>query len=61
MSPVANALTVSGGLIGSLAIAGFAVAIPAALVTPVLARASRRRGLTDPLTEPYCGVLRCMT
>lgn len=54
MTPFANALTVSGGLIGGLAIAGFIVAIVAALVTPILARASRLEAWRGPLKlVPY--------
>jgi heat shock protein HtpX len=54
MSPVANALTVSGGLIGGLAIAGFVIAVLAALVTPILARASRLEPWRGPLKlVPY--------
>ena len=54
MTPFANALTVSSGLIGGLAIAGFVVAIAAALITPVLARASRLEAWRGPLKlVPY--------
>ncbi|HYO43946.1 MAG TPA: hypothetical protein VES19_12175 [Candidatus Limnocylindrales bacterium] len=54
MNPVANVLTVSGGLIGGLAIAGFIVAVLAALVTPILARASSLEAWRGPLKlVPY--------
>lgn len=51
MSPGAafNALDLPAGLIGGLAIAGFAVAIIAALLTPVLSRLTRLEAWRDPL------------
>ncbi len=57
-SPLDNALTVSGGFIGSLAVAGFIIAVGAALVTPVLARASRLEAWRGPLKlVPYALLL----
>jgi heat shock protein HtpX len=54
MTPFSSALTVSGGLIGGLAVAGFIIAIVAALVTPILARASRIEAWRGPLKlVPY--------
>jgi heat shock protein HtpX len=58
MEPAPNVLTVPAGLVAWLAIAGFAVAILAALVTPVLARDSRLEAWRGPLKlVPYALLL----
>ena len=52
-----NVLDVPTGLIGGLAVAGFVVAILAALLTPVLARLGRLEAWRDPLKLIPYGLL----